>query len=96
VKDGLPLLENKSTIDVKNVVWCTGFYPSFSWIDIPIYKGRELSNERGIVKKEPGLYFVGLHFLFSLSSAMIHGVSRDAEFVVKKIYERINSNDVQV
>ena len=28
--------------------------------------------------REPGLYFVGLHFLYSMSSEMIHGVGRDA------------------
>lgn len=90
VKKGLPLLENQDTLDIKNIVWCTGFYPSFSWIDIPIFNGKELSQKRGIVEKEPGLYFVGLHFLYSLSSAMIHGVSRDAEYVAKTIVTRLN------
>jgi putative flavoprotein involved in K+ transport len=90
VKKGLPLLENHDTLDIKNIVWCTGFYPSFSWIDIPIFNGKELSQKRGIVEKEPGLYFVGLHFLYSLSSAMIHGVSRDAEYVAKTIATRLN------
>ena len=33
---------------------------------------------RGIVERSPGLYFVGLHFLYSFSSGMIHGVGRDA------------------
>jgi putative flavoprotein involved in K+ transport len=90
-RDGLPLLENQKTIDVKNVVWSTGFYPSFSWIDIPIFKDREPVHERGIVKKESGLYFTGLHFLYSLSSTMIHGAARDAEFVVNTIINRLNT-----
>ncbi len=89
VQDGLPLLENKKVLNVKNVVWCTGFHPSFSWIDIPIFKDREPIHERGIVSKEPGLYFTGLHFLYSLSSVMIHGTERDAEYVVKAIKGRI-------
>ena len=89
VQNELPLLENNEVVDVKNVVWCTGFHPSFSWIDIPIFKNREPMHERGIVSKEPGLYFTGLHFLYSLSSAMIHGTARDAEYVVKEIVTRI-------
>jgi putative flavoprotein involved in K+ transport len=32
----------------------------------------------GVVAEVPGLYFVGLHFLYALSSSMIHGVGRDA------------------
>jgi putative flavoprotein involved in K+ transport len=38
----------------------------------------EPAHERGIVAFVPGLYFVGLHFLTSMSSAMVHGVGRDA------------------
>jgi putative flavoprotein involved in K+ transport len=91
VGNGLPLLENNKVVDVKNVVWCTGFYPSFSWIDIPVFKDREPMQDRGIVKKEPGLYFTGLHFLYSLSSAMIHGTARDAEYIVKRINRKLKS-----
>ena len=90
VRNGLPLLENNEAVDVKNVVWCTGFYPSFSWIDIQVFKDREPMQDRGIVKKEPGLYFTGLHFLYSLSSAMVHGTARDAEYIVKCIHKRLN------
>jgi putative flavoprotein involved in K+ transport len=34
---------------------------------------------------EPGLSFVGLHFLHAMSSAMIHGVGRDAEYIAERI-----------
>jgi len=89
VRDGLPVDENEQVIDVKNIIWCTGFYPAYSWIDIPIFKDREPIQDRGVVKNEPGLYFVGMHFLYSLSSAMIHGAERDAEYVTKTINSRI-------
>jgi putative flavoprotein involved in K+ transport len=36
----------------------------------------------------PGLYFVGLHFLYSMTSATLTGVGRDAERVVKAIAAR--------
>jgi len=89
VQKGLPMLENGEILDVKNVVWCTGFNHTFPWIDIPVYKGKELMQKRGVVDKERGLYFVGQHFLYSLSSAMVHGVERDAKYVVKTIEGRI-------
>ncbi len=91
VKDGFPLLEDGSVVKVNNVIWCTGFYPAFSWIDIPAFKDREPMQNRGIVEKEKGLYFVGLHFLYALASAMVHGVGRDAEHVAKCINESINA-----
>ncbi len=85
---GLPVLEDGQKLNVKNVVWCTGFYPAFSWIDIPVFKNMEPMQQRGIVPREPGLYFTGLHFLYSLSSAMVHGTERDAKYVVKDISRR--------
>ena len=88
VRDGLPELEDGRVLDVANVVWCTGYHPGFTWIDLPIHgdRGRP-RHEGGVVPDQPGLYFVGLHFLYSLASGMIHGVGRDAERIVKRIAE---------
>ena len=36
VRDGLPVLEDGRALDVANVIWCTGFVPDFSWIDLPV------------------------------------------------------------
>jgi putative flavoprotein involved in K+ transport len=79
-------------LDVANVVWCTGFQPGFSWIDLPVFdeSGRP-RQDRGAADNEPGLYFLGLHFLYSMSSSMIHGVSRDAERVAQIIAKRVRS-----
>lgn len=88
VRDGLPVLENGRVLAVANVIWCTGFHPGFSWIDLPVFGTDEPLHERGVVAGEPGLYFVGLPFLYALSSAMIHGVGRDAEHIVRVIAAR--------
>lgn len=60
----------------------------FSWIDLPIFSEKEPLAERGVVTGEPGLYFVGLLFLYAASSTMIHGVDRDARHVVEAIASR--------
>ena len=89
VNDGRPQLEDGRVLDVANVVWCTGFHPGLSWIDLPVFDDNgEPKQARGVVPGEPGLYVVGLHFLFSLSSTMIHGVGRDARRVVDAIAAR--------
>ena len=86
VRDGRPLLEDGRTLDVANVVWCTGFDPGFSWIDLPVFSpSGEPMHEGGIVPSMPGLYFVGLHFLYAFSSDMIHGIGRDAERIARVI-----------
>jgi putative flavoprotein involved in K+ transport len=89
-RDGLPVLEDESVLPVENVIWCTGFRPDFSWIDLSVFGGqdkepKEPIHVRGIVADEPGLYFVGLAFLYAMSSGFLPGVGRDAEHVVKHI-----------
>ena len=92
VRDGRPLLDDGRALDVANVVWCTGFRPDFSWLDLPAFDatGRPV-HERGVAVGEPGLYFVGLHFLHAMSSTMIHGVARDAAHVVRTIVARAHA-----
>lgn len=83
VRNGLPVLEDGRELDVSNVVWCTGFTSNYDWIDLdlPTKYGAPLNN-RGVVDACPGLYFVGLPFLYALSSPLIGGVGRDAEHIV--------------
>jgi putative flavoprotein involved in K+ transport len=88
-RNGLPLLADGSTLDVANIIWCTGYNLGLSWIDLPIFEpSREPRHERGIVVEEPGIYFVGQHFQYSVSSTMIHGVGRDAERIARAIAMR--------
>ncbi|MFL5915073.1 MAG: flavin-containing monooxygenase [Gaiellaceae bacterium] len=64
VQDGLPVLDGGRVLDVRNVVWCTGFRPDFSWIRLPLEIGEDgyPVQYRG-ASTTPGLYFVGLPFL---------------------------------
>jgi len=89
VERGLPKLEDGRVLKVENVIWCTGFLPGLEWVDLPIFgmDGAPL-HDRGIVTSEPGLYFVGLHFQYAMTSDLINGVGRDAEWVVKAVAER--------
>jgi putative flavoprotein involved in K+ transport len=90
VQGGLPLLEDGRALEIANVVWCTGFEPGFSWIDLPVFDGNgDPIHSSGVVGGEPGLYFLGLPFLHAMSSIMIHGVSRDAVRIADKIARRI-------
>jgi len=90
VHDGLPMLEGGRILNVANVIWCTGFHPGFSWIHLPgVAEGAIPKNEGGVVASEPGLYFVGLPFIYAFSSTMIHGVGRDAGRIARMIEHRV-------
>ena len=50
-------------------------------------------HHRGIVSTAPGLYFVGLFFLYSLASPLVAGVGRDAQHVAEHIASRVDGSD---
>lgn len=89
VRDGLPQLEDGRVLNVDNVIWCTGFRPDFSWIDLPAFNadGHPV-HERGVVKDQPGLYFLGLEFQYGVTSDVITGVGRDARYLAERIEAR--------
>jgi len=88
VQDGLPVLEDGRVLDVANVIWCTGFRQDFSWIDVPVFDGNGAPvHERGVAS-EPGLYFLGLDFLYAFTSENVGGVRRDARHIAKHIASR--------
>jgi putative flavoprotein involved in K+ transport len=90
--DGKPILEDGRVLDVKNVIWCTGFHTGFSWIKLPVLGKHEPLHRGGIVPSMPGLYFTGLHFLYSMSSGMVQGVRRDAARIVNHLKVRMKTS----
>lgn len=90
VRDGKPVLADGRVLDPPNVIWCTGFHPGFSWIKRDIFEASgHPRHVRGVAEGEPGLYFLGLEFLYAMSSIMVQGVGRDARYIVDRIAERV-------
>lgn len=89
VEDGKPMLADGQVLDVANVVWCTGFRPDFRWIELPITGDDGWpEQQRGVVSSAPGLYFLGLPFLYSFASMLVAGAGGDAAYVARRIAER--------
>lgn len=90
VRDGLPLLSDATTVDADAIVWCTGFRPDYSWLDLDVLdRSGRLKHNRGIVTDEPGLYTVGLPYQRSITSHLLGGVGADAEYVVDHLVSRL-------
>jgi putative flavoprotein involved in K+ transport len=43
---------------------------------------------RGVVDAQPGLYFLGIPFLYSFTSMLVLGAGRDASYVVDRLAAR--------
>jgi putative flavoprotein involved in K+ transport len=69
--------------DIAAVLWCTGFRPDFSWIEVPVL-GLDgyPAHRRGIAHDAPGLAFLGMRYQFRVGSALLGGVGEDAAYVV--------------
>jgi len=96
VRDGLPMLEDGRALEVRNVIWASGYQHAFDWIDLPILDAH--GNPRhhcGVVPEQSGLYFVGLPFLYAMSSSMIQGVGRDAKRIVEEVRQRRGVEEAQ-
>ena len=92
VQDGLPKLDDGRILDVRNIVWCTGFKRDYSWIDFPVAGADGYPRHQGgVADGEPGLYFVGLPFQTRLASALIGGVGEDARFIADAIANRLGA-----
>ncbi len=86
VRDGLPAFADDTARDVASVIWCTGYRNDFSWIDLPVFDDDgEPVHHRGVVESVPGLYFIGLEFLYAAASATLPGVGRDARHLAKRM-----------
>jgi putative flavoprotein involved in K+ transport len=86
VQSGKPQLEDGRILPSEGVVWATGFQPDYRWIDLPLFDERGYPlHSRGVAQGIPGLYFIGLPFQSGLSSSLLGGVGKDAEYIAASI-----------
>jgi putative flavoprotein involved in K+ transport len=88
VRDGLPITEDDQVLEPQTVVWCTGYRPDYSWIDLPVADdaGHPIT-ERG-VSPEIGLYFIGVVFQYAAASSTIQGLDQDARYLMRAMAEQ--------
>lgn len=80
-----PRLLDVEAAGIRSVVWCTGFDTDFGWVQAPIFDGRgRPCHERGVTDV-PGLYLVGLPWLYTKASGQFAGIARDAEYLAELI-----------
>lgn len=73
---------------ISSVIWCIGFQPDFSWLDVPVFNGRgQPAHVRGVTQI-PGVYFLGLPWLYTWGSGRFSGVARDALYLAEQIEAR--------
>jgi putative flavoprotein involved in K+ transport len=73
------------SLEVRSVIWATGFRQDYSWIELPVFDERgRVVHQRGVTKL-PGLYFLGLTWQHTRGSALLGWVGEDAQYIADRI-----------
>jgi putative flavoprotein involved in K+ transport len=87
-----PLLEvDLYAVGISTIIWATGFRLDFRWVHVPVFDeaGAPL-HQRGITSS-PGLYFLGLPWLYKEKSALLFGIGEDAAYLASAIEGRAHT-----
>jgi len=84
-----PILEvDLYAAGISTVIWCTGFQLDFGWVHVPVFDQASSPVHRRGVTSSPGLYFLGLPWLYKEKSALLFGIGEDAAFLASAIAAR--------
>jgi putative flavoprotein involved in K+ transport len=76
---------------ITSIIWSTGFRADWSWVDLPIFDGAGYPAHTRGVTAMPGVFVLGLPWLYTWGSGRFVGVGRDAGFLADRIVERLAS-----
>ena len=73
------------------MIWATGYQPAYPWLRVPVLdRHGEIAHHRGVTSV-PGLYVLGLKFLYRRNSTFVDGVASDARFVAAHVMRRMTA-----
>jgi putative flavoprotein involved in K+ transport len=73
---------------VKTIIWAMGYSFDFSLVKLPIFDTAGYPIQQRGATDFPGLYFVGLPWLYKYKSGHLLGVGEDADHVASLIAAR--------
>jgi putative flavoprotein involved in K+ transport len=81
---------NLKDANISAIVWATGFRCNFDWVKLPVCdEAGEPVHRRGVTQF-PGIYFLGLRWLYKRKSAFLLRASgaEDAAYLAEQINAR--------
>lgn len=71
--------------NIKTIIWAAGFAFDFKWVHFPVFDADGYPVQTRGVTSIPGLYFLGLNWLYKRKSALLFGVGEDAAHLAENI-----------
>lgn len=81
---------------ISSVIWATGFRPDWSFVGLPIFDGSGYPVQRRGVTGIPGVYVLGLPWLWTWGSGRFLSVGKDAEHVVDHLATSLAMRDISL
>src|SRR5260221_4397171 len=72
---------NLQWVGISTVVWATGYAFDFSLVKLPVVDSDRYPIQKRGVTRYPGLYFLGLPWLYNRRSGILFGVGDDAAYL---------------
>jgi putative flavoprotein involved in K+ transport len=73
---------------ISTIIWASGYRLDFGWVQMPVFDEMGYPVHWRGVTAFPGLYFLGLLWLYKRKSALLYGVGEDATFIASTIVQR--------
>lgn len=73
---------------ITTIIWATGYQFDFNLVHLPVSDEDGYPIQKRGVSDHPGLYFVGLPWLYKQKSGLLLGVGEDAGYIANHIVER--------
>jgi putative flavoprotein involved in K+ transport len=87
-----PILEQDLyAAGVSTIIWATGFRLDFGWVHVPVFDEAGAPLQQRGVTSSPGLYFLGLPWLYKEKSALLFGIGEDAAYLASAIESGYNT-----
>ena len=83
--ENAPTTVDLQAAGVTSVIWANGYGFDYSWVHLPVLDSFGYPIQRRGVTRFPGLYFLGMDWLYSRKSGILFGVGEDAAHVAADI-----------
>jgi len=71
--------------NITAVIWAMGYKYDYSLVKLPVTDGDGYPIQQRGVTQYPGLYFIGMSWLYKHKSPLLLGVGEDAEYIVARM-----------
>jgi putative flavoprotein involved in K+ transport len=73
---------------ITTMIWATGYGFAFRWVHLPVFDDYGFPVQQRGITRFPGLYFLGMNFLYNRKSGILLGVGEDAAHIAAAIAAR--------